>query len=374
MHSITMMDVIYLLGLPYPPAGRTHYYVPCPYCDADGKDKHLNINMEKNVFRCPKCGEYGGYFDLYSLFTGVSRENVREEIYSRLGIDDNEGAASSAKERKPRQKPEHKVELIAQSPLASIEERDRTYRALLNMLPLASDHRSDLLRRGLSEEIINTNCYRTTPMVGLNTIPNLLNRNGYTLAGIPGFYRNEKNGEWMLASWYRGMYIPVRDLQGRIKGMQIRKDKVKKRKYRWLSSAELLDGCKADCSPHIVGEPTKTIYLTEGPLKADVFHHLTKRTIIGIAGVNTLNELAELLQEVRQLGMADMKIAFDMDFLKAKGVQNGYANIRALLEKEGIAYKICLWDPRYNGIDDYVLACKMQKYKDGRGVGHAFFY
>ena len=55
----SMMDVIVLLNLPYPPSGRASYNINCPCCDTHNK-RHLNINFTKGVFRCPRCGFAGG--------------------------------------------------------------------------------------------------------------------------------------------------------------------------------------------------------------------------------------------------------------------------------------------------------------------------
>ena len=33
METLHMQDVIRLLGLPAPPAGKSSYYIPCPCCD-----------------------------------------------------------------------------------------------------------------------------------------------------------------------------------------------------------------------------------------------------------------------------------------------------------------------------------------------------
>lgn len=59
-----------------PPWGQSSYYVQCPCCDDNPKSKHLNINLKKDVFRCPKCGVSGGVLDLYALFSGVARDKA----------------------------------------------------------------------------------------------------------------------------------------------------------------------------------------------------------------------------------------------------------------------------------------------------------
>ena len=65
-----MTDIIPLLPIPQPPFGKSSYNIPCPLCDRPGtRDKHLNINLKRNVFRCPKCGQFeGGVFDLYAYY------------------------------------------------------------------------------------------------------------------------------------------------------------------------------------------------------------------------------------------------------------------------------------------------------------------
>ena len=70
MITYRMADILPLLGLPEPPQYRRDYYIACPNCDNE-QGKHLNIHLEKDVFRCPRCDSKGGVFDLYALFTAV---------------------------------------------------------------------------------------------------------------------------------------------------------------------------------------------------------------------------------------------------------------------------------------------------------------
>ena len=92
--------------------------------------------------------------------------------------------------------------------------------------------------RGLSDEEIDRLGYRTTPVVGMQTIARQLQSSGYYLSGVPGFYR--KDGNWSFACESRGILIPVRDSKGRIQGMQIRRDNATRRKFRWVSSLSLI--------------------------------------------------------------------------------------------------------------------------------------
>lgn len=150
MEYFHMRDIIPLLGLPTPPAGKSNYNIPCPCCDDKPKGKHLNINLRKDVFRCPRCGFSGGVLDLYAYFTHVPREQALKKLLA--------GTKASGYIPNP-QPPE-----VDESPLTGIEERHATYSALLKGLTLASDHRQNLLSRGLTEEEILRLGYKTTPV------------------------------------------------------------------------------------------------------------------------------------------------------------------------------------------------------------------
>lgn len=133
MDIFHMSDIIPLIGLPYPPYGRSNYNVPCPCCDDEPHAKHLNINLQKDVFRCPRCGFSGGIFDLYAYYTGIAREEVRDALIARLDV---QGSIP---------KPEHiTVPVVAEVPPTDIASRSDTYTGLLSKLTLASDHRQNL--------------------------------------------------------------------------------------------------------------------------------------------------------------------------------------------------------------------------------------
>ena len=341
MDIFHMSDIIPLIGLPYPPAGRSSYNVPCPCCDDKPHAKHLNINLQKDVFRCPRCGFSGGIFDLYAYYTGIAREKARDALIARLDVQG--GITQCVKTPAP---------VVTECPPNDIEARDDTYRALLSKLTLASDHRQNLRSRGLPDEEINRLGYRTTPVIGMQAIAKQLRSEGYYLSGVPGFYRAD--GQWTFAYESRGILIPVRDANGRIQGMQIRRDNVSRRKFRWVSSSGRPDGCKAEGWVHLAGSPCPAILLTEGPMKADIIHYLTGQTALAVAGVNTLTHLELVLPQLREQGVVRIMTAFDMDFMTNPHVQSGYMNLVSQLSAQGLTYGTYLWDPQYKGLDDYI--------------------
>ena len=347
MDSIHMLDIIPLLPLPYPPNGRSSYNVPCPHCDKNGgkKDKHLNINVVKDVFSCLKCGWNGGIFDLYAFYSDTPRMRVRDEL---MGILNGNGT-------KEKLDSIHAISPIkpVESSLADIETRHAVYTTLLSMLTLEPDHRRNLLNRGLTERAIIENGYRTTPIVGEKILAKQLLVSGQILRGVPGFF-TDMNGEWLFVSNKRGILVPVRDIHGRIQGIQIRRDDAEKRKYRWISSSEIKDGCGAEGWIHLAGPVSDSILLIEGPLKADIVHCLTGFTVLAVPGVNSLKYLERTLFDLAELGIRRVMTAFDMDFLKNSNVQNGYAELVSILGRIGLGFGTYLWNPDLNGLDDYI--------------------
>lgn len=244
---------------------------------------------------------------------------------------------------------------IPQAQLADIETRHRVYSALLNHLTLASDHKQNLLDRGLTEEAIFKFQYRTTPLVGHETIAKTLVLEGLELYGVPGFYRGE-NGRWTMHFPLRGIMIPCRDREGRIQSLHIRLDKKMKRggKFLTFSTPEQLDGAAAENWCHVVGPVRESILLIEGYMKADIVHHFTGQTVIAIPGVTSIRHLKLVLDELIGLGVRHVMTCFDMDYLKNWHVDEANRNLTLMLGCLPITFGTYLWVPDYNGLDDYI--------------------
>lgn len=350
MERITMADILPLIGISQPLDGRSSFNISCPCCDENPRKRHLNINLSKDVFRCPRCGFAGGIFDLYAYYTGTDRKNARENLIQELRLPEHQMHLANAARRKTVQQSEKPP---IECPITDIDERDETYRAFLSMLTLASDHRENLHGRGLTDEAILSLGYKTTPIAGLTAFSKELLNKGCYLPGVPGFYHN-KSGSWTFVKESRGIVIPVRNFEGKIQGLQIRRDNATKRKFRWVSSVGKQDGCAAEGWTHLAGEPQKEILLTEGPMKADIIHQLSGKTVLAVPGVNSLTQLKAALETMRSLGTEHIMTAFDMDFLMNPHVQNGYQNLVSLLTDMGFQYGTYVWDPEYKGLDDYI--------------------
>lgn len=359
MLEIHIADIIPLIGIPGPTNGNSAYNISCPCCDENPRKKHLNINLKKDVFRCPRCGFSGGVFDLYAYYTGTSREVVRQELIEKLGVKDcGSSYVPKGKKKAPCPAP-RPIQMDIEVPLTDLDTRHETYSAFLSKLTLSTDHRENLLSRGLTDSQILENGYKTLPVAGYAAIAKQLQSEGYYLSGVPGFY-HRKDGSWTFRREKRGILIPVKSVDGKIQGLQIRRDNAQTGKFRWVSSVGKQDGCKAECWTHLAGAPTPTVLLTEGPLKADVIHALTGLTVIAVPGVNSLSHLKDTLEYVQSQGTVKIMTAFDMDYLRNPHVRDGYHNLAATLADANIDYGTFLWDPQYKGLDDYIWHCRQE--------------
>lgn len=343
MERIRMTDVVGLLGLPHPETGRVSYYVHCPCCD-EGKERHLNINFRKEVFRCVRCGVAGGIFDLYCLFTGAHRQNVRRELTERLHLNEHLVLPQQREVQQP-----------VETPIADIAVRHHTYSALLSMLSLSDSHRENLHNRGLNDRDIAKLGYRSMPMEHNSDMTRRLTNSNIDVRGVPGFFRT-KAGWWSFVHQQSGILIPVRNALCQIQGLQLRLDNMEKRKFRWISSSGLHSGTGSPAWTHLAGAPSKRIVLTEGPMKADVIHALTGLPVLAVPGVNALTKLENSLKLLREQGLEEIKTAFDMDYAINWHVQRGYEQLMELLGRMGFRYGTYVWDPRYKGLDDYIWA------------------
>ena len=74
-----ILDVVQVLHL----RKRRGNYYDCPFCgETHGK---LNINVEKNVFRCNRCDASGGMLKLYADLHNVTLSEANQQIREALG-------------------------------------------------------------------------------------------------------------------------------------------------------------------------------------------------------------------------------------------------------------------------------------------------
>ncbi len=237
--------------------------------------------------------------------------------------------------------------------------RHAVYSALLSEhLSLSEQHLEALRARGLSDAAIARNGYGSTPddIGDVDVVAPL------GLEGVPGFYKQA--GKWRLVSIAQGILIPVRDSQGHIRGLQIRRDDTSdgRGKYFWLSSANRPSGTSSGAPVHF-SKPqlipnTTEILITEGALKADVCAHLLGVPVIAAAGVNNFGaEFAANLKK-RFPQLTKTIIAFDADFRTKPQVKDALIKLKRSLMVADFTPVVRVWPPAFKGLDDYLLSLR----------------
>ena len=316
----------------------------CPFCHDHGPGKyHLSLNTSTDQYRCNLCGAHGNSVTLYARLMGVTNR----EAYQAL---------AQAGKVYPMPRQEQARSDVERQPL-SLERRHEAYTAMLEHLTLLPRHQENLLERGLSEERIQVNQYRSMPETdaGRRLLAVLLRACGHELLGLPGF--RTYYSDWMICG-PKGFLIPVRNKDGLIQGMKIRLDDADNpsRKYRWLSSLDMPNGTRSYSYIHVTGDTTqKRAFLTEGPLKGDVASYLAHDALfVCVGGVNAIHGLKDTL---KALGVTQVVEAMDMDQMTNPNVRNAVLAMRKEIQAiKGLKYTKYTWDPAYKGVDDYLLS------------------
>lgn len=297
----------------------------CPFCD--DRKGHLYINSIKNLWHCVHCGA-GGKIRDKSL---SSSQQYIMPLYS-------------SKPQAP--------------PYPSPQRLHEAYTVLVNVLGLSKCHRQHLYspKRGMSPLQVATGQYRTLPP-GWETREYVGERVAEHVnpGGIPGFYRSPK-GNWTLAG-RPGLLIPVRNWEGLIQGFQIRPD-YGSQKYMWLSSGHPTrhpEGRKVKAVFHVAGPRTSgRVWVTEGPLKADISAHLLQETVIAVPGV-TMWKACGIMPELVRRKVKEVVIAYDSDVATNPNVARAARQLSNALQSCNLRVVAAHWE-HYKGLDDLLLA------------------
>lgn len=237
-------------------------------------------------------------------------------------------------------------------PRAPVQRRDAVYSALLDALPLTPGHGEHLAGRGLTPAEIAELHYRSLPQGGRHAIVRQLRAQGLKLAGVPGFGMDRSEVSLFGAS---GILLPVRDIAGRIQGLQVRADHPRDgSRYRWLSSAGRVQGSSPGVPVHVSrpkGADGSEVWITEGPIKADIAAFRLNRIVLAVAGVGNWHDVPSL---VHKLEARRVVIAFDMDKNWNSAVRLHMDGLIARLADDGVRVFEADWNTDFKGIDDLV--------------------
>ena len=247
---------------------------------------------------------------------------------------------------------------------ATPEQIHQTYAKLFSMLTLSQLHRDNLISRGLTHKQIEQYGFRSTPTDRIERYPYMLIEQGCTLRGVPGFYFDETNQKWKMKMNARcsGTIILVTTVGGLTAGAQIRFDNpFDGCKYLWFSSANENMGASCGSPVGFTGNPRdKTVYVTEGYLKAVAAHCLSGLTFATVAGANNYRNLTGLFELLRQNGVEEIVEAYDMGKFTNIHVGKGCHRLVEIAAEYGFKVRRIKWLSDYKGIDDYLYVMSQQ--------------
>lgn len=252
--------------------------------------------------------------------------------------------------------------------IAHIDRRSKVYSALLSELALEKKHGEELNgnKRRLSRDTIFRTGYKSVPnrMIG-DSLASQLSKD-FALNGVPGFWR--KDGKWCFAmAGTSGYFIPLRDLQGRIQGLQIRTNFGLSKYLMWSSATHagksLPDGASSGTPHHFTGTPCETLIVTEGALKADVIAEALRRKNVadftcGLVSVTTFeNDFgAQLKSQIPFL--KTVRLAFDADWQTNEKVQAQMMRFANSIKASRLKLEVVKWESEAKGYDDELLTCE----------------
>lgn len=358
----------------------------CPFC---GKKNKMSLDLEEDTYRCPKCGQSGGVFHMFTYFVKgyelpkKSSKSLLRQVLGEL-TEYMEGKSLEASPPKPPKPKRPKV------PVASDDQLDAVYQAMSKIpaLQLTSAHRANLLARGLDNEAIDRNGYRSIPEImpvsdyyvklyedaggetrrshemnwltakqirfGLMIAHTIISQ-GLDVQGVPGFF---KFGIYW-AYWVNpGILIPTRNIKGQIVIWQVRRDKTPKEgELRYVTSSckrlpGHVTGSVSRCHFPLENAPVSAeapFLITEGPLKADVACHLYGRpvTFVAIHGIQNTKDLYAHTNVLKKAGIKKIYNALDMDRLTNANVRKGSNAIVAEFKKRRIVVENMYWGTQY---------------------------
>lgn len=364
--------------------------VNCPFC---GSKRSLSINDEKGMWICCECKphSHGRVLHFYARYVkGMDelpaskgkRGELAREMREFMGYKDTETDKKAVKLVPPPKKAE-----IPSVPVASDTQLHAVYSAMASLpyLALTKVHRKNLKSRGLTDEAIDFNGYRSMPedfpdaapyialyeqeggeetrkqifnkwrypakhvQFGLKIAAALISM-GYTLQGVPGFYKFGTS--WCF--WVNpGILIPTRNMKGEIVALQVRQSR--NPKYLTCHCGTLPGAVTGKvCRAHFPLQnaplgPDALVIFTEGPLKADVALCLYGKPVffIAIPGIGVTEDLLAHIEDFRKAGVTVMQNGFDMDKLTNPNVIQGSAKLMKEIRMRGMAVQQLYWGEQY---------------------------
>jgi hypothetical protein len=158
-----------------------------------------------------------------------------------------------------------------------------------------------------------------------------------------------------------GFFVPYRNEQGLIEGLQLRRFPHEgKDKYIWLSSKDRTSGVSSGAPVHFAKAEllagAEEVVITEGALKADIVAYLSHSAVIAAAGVSNFGECFAARLKTSFPRLTRAVVAFDRDLVHNAQVFRALMQLTRQLERARFQVRVRRWPPPAKGYDDYLLS------------------
>lgn len=305
----------------------TYWTGRCPWHGDRGRP-NLAVFPATDTWHCFVCGAHGDGLDWLARLQGTTVPSVIRGQRNQAAVPPVPPATVRPQTVDP-------------------DARHHAYTALLRVSRLSTAHRAWLTARRMDPDRAYRRGYVSLRPGGSPVDPGA--------DGVPGFYRIGRT--WQIAG-PTGLAIPVRDPDGRIQGLHLHADDPRHGKYRWFSSPNRSGGASSGAPVHItpdLGGPRTVLWITEGPLKADVVARALRVRTLGIPGVSVWRRAIDVL---RRCAPATVVLAFDQDPLPttAAVVSAQAQALASACAAQGWRVEYAHWNPLHKGIDDALRA------------------
>lgn len=357
----------------------------------------------KEIWKCFSCGKGGDSIKFVANIEKIHYIEAAFKIALEFGLIDRSQYEEWFARRRFTQdqidEMEKKYEAIDRKKMedlraqrAPLDVLDPLYRLFIELSPLSEDHYHHLRAvRQLSEEEIKEGLYFTFPSrhVMREFSKQLKERWEYDetiLKGVPGFFFDKSTNRFSFLA-NKGIGIGIRDVEGRVIGIQIRHDTVDdfNGRYVWFSSsfAEIEDDKSkwgaTSGSPIDVVYPrflkSETVFVTEGRFKASQLSKTMNAIAVSVQGVGNWKGILQTLKDLpyaektkavfpKPFAVATVLVAFDADMIYKPQVFSQARRMSEILQNEGYPVYYLNWDIEDGkGIDDVIISGNIAKIK-----------
>lgn len=324
---------------------------PCPICDDISGKCRSTEDSGKDFYLCMT--EMDAHFgDIINGHKCIKENDPIKSYPCTTWVENNSAQWTSSQkeewENRKRLKKERLAKDIAAQKKRSLspEERDKGYRTLVNQLTLHPEDRADLIKRGFTEEQIQSSGFKS------------VSKNEFLKTAVDANLPGVRNGGKNLAVYDDGILIPIKNGDGLIVGCQIRlRNPIDGNRYRWLSSKNILhlfpNNSKEGELPLAVVFPngsvkTNEINLVEGTgAKPFLAAHRLNQITIGAAGGQFLaskTTLKNTLEKINPKNKVKINIFPDAGDILNPSVMNRWKNTINHLKKLGYQINIKWWN------------------------------